>query len=70
MKDCLLWEGPHAGAREECEESCPESSRDNRMNWLPEEVENLRMKLCLGRRKGCGKGIFRFGFSYFNPTQI
>jgi len=21
MEDCLPWEGPHAGAREECEES-------------------------------------------------
>jgi len=23
MKDCLLWEGPHAGAGDECEESFP-----------------------------------------------
>ena len=24
MEDCLLWEGPHTGAGEECEESFPE----------------------------------------------
>ena len=23
FEDCLLWKGPHAGAGEECEESCP-----------------------------------------------
>jgi len=23
VEDCLLWEGPHAGAVEECEESSP-----------------------------------------------
>ncbi|GAB0183654.1 hypothetical protein GRJ2_000830700 [Grus japonensis] len=23
MEDCLLWQGPHAGAEEECEESSP-----------------------------------------------
>ena len=23
VEDCLLWEGPHAGAGEECEESSP-----------------------------------------------
>ena len=32
VEDCLLWERPHAGTREECEESSPwggRSSRDN-----------------------------------------
>ena len=35
-----------------------------------EEVENLGVKLRLGRREGCREGILRFGFISLYPTLI
>ena len=80
MEDCLLWEGPHAGAGEEREESSPEGegaaeTTCDELTTTPipcppvplagEEVENLGVKLSLGRREGWGEGVFKI-WVYFS----
>ncbi|KAK4815370.1 hypothetical protein QYF61_001358 [Mycteria americana] len=62
MEDCLLWEGPHAGAGEECEEEGVAKKMCDELTATPippspcatqgEEVENLEVKFSLERREG------------------
>ena len=78
MKDCLLWEGPHAGAGEEHEEEgapdkvlltdCNTYSPSPRVTQV-KEAEELGVKLSLGRREGWGEGVIKVFFSHY-PTLI
>ena len=74
MEDRLLWGGPQAGARDECEE---EGEAETKLwtDFKPhfpspctagkEEVENTGVKVSPGRREGWGGGIFKVWF-YFS----
>jgi len=69
MEDCLLWEGPHNGAGEECEEEGAAETTCDELTTISipcppallrgEEVENLGVQLSPG-----GREILRFRF-YF-----
>lgn len=53
MKDCIPWEGPHAGKREECEEERMSEIKHDELTHSPchLEVEKSRVKLSLRRRE-------------------
>jgi len=79
VKDCILWEGPHPGAGEEREKEGASETKHYKLiatliphppEPLVEELEELGVKLSLGSRERCGKGVFRFVLTSHYPIAI
>jgi len=72
MENCLPWEAPHTGPREEYEEEEATETTCDEQTVTPiprppklfgwEEVEKSGVKLSLGRREGWWEGVLLFGF--------
>ena len=77
VEDCLLWEGPHGGAGEECEEEGSAETMCDELTATPfprppaplagKRERKLGVELSWGRRERWGKGVLRFGFTSHYP---
>jgi len=69
MEDCLLWEGPHTGAGEECEEEGAAETKCDELTTTPiphppallrgEEAENIGRKGKPEKKGGVGGSVFK-----------
>lgn len=74
--DSLLWDGPHSGAGEECEESspsgegaaeavCDELTAALIPCWGWEQGREIGSKITPGKKRGEGEVFVRLGFTYY-----
>lgn len=63
VEDCFLWEGPHTGAREECEEFCRESEQQRQHDELTARGgRKFEDEVVLGKKEGVWERHFQIWF--------